>query len=120
MSTQRPWLANYPSGVPAEIDLSEFSSVVAVLETACERFRNRPAFSNMGKQLSYDDVDRPVTLEMRLRAKPCDSCDHVAARRFERTGEDVERVSIVVDHEHGRPTAGHSGTQYTRASVSTI
>jgi long-chain acyl-CoA synthetase len=58
MSTQRPWLANYPSGVPAEIDLSEFSSVVAVLESACERFRNRPAFSNMGKQLSYDDVDR--------------------------------------------------------------
>ncbi|HSX60995.1 MAG TPA: long-chain-fatty-acid--CoA ligase [Tahibacter sp.] len=58
MSTQRPWLANYPSGVPAEIDLSEFSSVVAVLETACERFRHRPAFSNMGKVLSYDDVDR--------------------------------------------------------------
>ncbi|GMV30920.1 MAG: long-chain-fatty-acid--CoA ligase [Rhodanobacteraceae bacterium] len=58
MSNPRPWLANYPSGVPAEIDLSEFSSVVAVLESACERFRNRPAFANMGKQLSYDDVDR--------------------------------------------------------------
>ncbi|TDR40726.1 long-chain acyl-CoA synthetase [Tahibacter aquaticus] len=58
MSIQRPWLANYPSGVPAEIDLQEFSSVVAVLESACERFRQRPAFSNMGKVLSYDDVDR--------------------------------------------------------------
>ncbi len=58
MSTQRPWLANYPSGVPAEIDLHEYSSVVAVLESSCERFRERPAFSNMGKQLSYDDVDR--------------------------------------------------------------
>jgi len=58
MSTQRPWLANYPSGVPAEIDLHEFASVVAVLESACERFRDRPAFSNMGKVLSYDDVDR--------------------------------------------------------------
>ncbi|WP_386066255.1 long-chain-fatty-acid--CoA ligase [Tahibacter sp. UC22_41] len=58
MSTQRPWLANYPSGVPAEIDLHEFSSVVAVLESACERFRDRPAFSNMGKVLSYDDIDR--------------------------------------------------------------
>jgi long-chain acyl-CoA synthetase len=58
MSTPRPWLANYPSGVPAEIDLHEYSSVVAVLESACERFRERPAFSNMGKQLSYDDVDR--------------------------------------------------------------
>ncbi|WP_313919734.1 long-chain-fatty-acid--CoA ligase [Tahibacter sp.] len=58
MSTQRPWLANYPSGVPAEIDLHEYSSVVAVLESSCERFRERPAFSNMGKQLRYDEVDR--------------------------------------------------------------
>ena len=58
MSTQRPWLANYPSGVPAEIDLHEYSSVVAVLESSCERFRDRPAFSNMGRQLSYDEVDR--------------------------------------------------------------
>ncbi|UXI70009.1 long-chain-fatty-acid--CoA ligase [Tahibacter amnicola] len=58
MSTQRPWLASYPSGVPAEIDLDEYSSVVAVLESACERFRHRPAFSNMGKVLTYGDVDR--------------------------------------------------------------
>ncbi|MBL8298776.1 MAG: long-chain-fatty-acid--CoA ligase [Rhodanobacteraceae bacterium] len=58
MNTQRPWLANYPSGVPAEIDHSEFSSVVAVLESTCERFRSRPAFANMGRQLSYDDLDR--------------------------------------------------------------
>ncbi|MCQ4166297.1 long-chain-fatty-acid--CoA ligase [Tahibacter harae] len=58
MSTQRPWLANYPAGVPAEIDLHEYASVVAVLESACDRFRQRPAFCNMGKTLSYDDVDR--------------------------------------------------------------
>jgi len=58
MSTQRPWLASYPSGVPAEIDLHEYSSVVAVLESSCDRFRERPAFANMGKQISYDDVDR--------------------------------------------------------------
>ena len=57
MST-RPWLASYPPGMPAEIDLEQFSSVVAVLEVACERFRHRPAFANMGKVLSYDDVDR--------------------------------------------------------------
>ncbi len=58
MTTQRPWLASYPSGVPAEIDLHEYSSVVAVLESSCDRFRERPAFANMGKQISYDDVDR--------------------------------------------------------------
>ena len=58
MSIQRPWLSSYPAGVPAQVDLDEFSSVVAVLESACERFRHRPAFSNLGKVLSYDDVDR--------------------------------------------------------------
>ena len=57
-NTERPWLASYPPGIPTEIDLNEFSSVVQVLETACDRFRHRPAFANMGKTLSYGDVDR--------------------------------------------------------------
>jgi long-chain acyl-CoA synthetase len=58
MSIQRPWLASYPPGVPAQIDVNEYSSIARVLETACERFRHRPAFSNMGKVLSYGDIDR--------------------------------------------------------------
>ncbi len=55
---ERPWLAHYPPGVPATIDLSEFGSLAEVLETACERFRHRPAFTNMGKTLSYAQIDR--------------------------------------------------------------
>ena len=58
MSIQRPWLASYPPGVPAQIDVNEYSSLARVLESACERFRHRPAFSNMGKVLSYGDIDR--------------------------------------------------------------
>jgi long-chain acyl-CoA synthetase len=58
MSTQRPWLASYPPGVPAQIDVNQYSSIARVLESACERFRHRPAFSNMGKVLSYGDIDR--------------------------------------------------------------
>ena len=58
MSTQRPWLASYPPGVPAQIDVNEYASIAQVLETACERFRHRPAFANMGKMLSYGDIDR--------------------------------------------------------------
>ncbi len=56
-STERPWLASYPPGVPAEIDMNEYSSIAQVLEKACDRFRHRPAFSNMGKVLSYGDID---------------------------------------------------------------
>lgn len=58
MTIERPWLASYPKGVPATIDLNQYSSVNAVLQTSCERFRHRPAFANMGKILNYDDLDR--------------------------------------------------------------
>jgi long-chain acyl-CoA synthetase len=58
MDIERPWLASYPANVPGEINVDEFPSIVAVFEQACERFRDRPAFSNLGKVLSYDDLDR--------------------------------------------------------------
>jgi long-chain acyl-CoA synthetase len=57
MSIERPWLANYPAGVPAQIDTGRYASVVAVVEEAFAQFRQRPAFSSFGKQLSYGQVD---------------------------------------------------------------
>jgi long-chain acyl-CoA synthetase len=58
MTANRPWLAHYPAGISAEVDLNEYSSIVAILESSCERFRANAAFENMGRTLSYDDVDR--------------------------------------------------------------
>lgn len=58
MDAGRPWLASYPQGVPAEIDLEQYRNIVSVLEDSCERFRQRPAFENMGKLISYDELDR--------------------------------------------------------------
>jgi long-chain acyl-CoA synthetase len=57
MSIERPWLVNYPAGVPATIDTGRYASVVAVVEEAFAQFRQRPAFSSFGKQLSYGQVD---------------------------------------------------------------
>ena len=57
MSKERPWLAHYPEGVPAQIDIDSYSSVVAVLEEAFTRFRDRPAFASFGKKLSYGEID---------------------------------------------------------------
>ena len=57
MSAERPWLKSYPKGVPAEIDIHEFASIPAVLLSACARFNQRPAFENMGKVLTYGEVD---------------------------------------------------------------
>ena len=52
------WLEHYPPGVPAEVDISRFASLKALLEQSCERFRDRPAFTNLGVSLSYDELDR--------------------------------------------------------------
>jgi long-chain acyl-CoA synthetase len=57
MSNERPWLENYPAGVPEQIDVSQYASVPAVLEEAFTRFRDRPAFASFGRQLSYGQID---------------------------------------------------------------
>ncbi|TWI03805.1 long-chain acyl-CoA synthetase [Luteimonas cucumeris] len=58
VSNERPWLSSYPPGVPAEIDLDEFPSIVSVLDSSFDVYRDRPAFSNLGKTLTYADIDR--------------------------------------------------------------
>ncbi|GAA4865619.1 long-chain fatty acid--CoA ligase [Luteimonas vadosa] len=57
MSIERPWLAHYPEGVPAQIDVDEFPSIPSVLESAIRTYRDRPAFSNMGKAITYGELD---------------------------------------------------------------
>ena len=59
MSDQKyPWLSSYPAAVKSDIDLTQYDSIVDVVLEACNQFRQRPAFQNMGRELSYDDVDR--------------------------------------------------------------
>ncbi|WP_407351649.1 long-chain fatty acid--CoA ligase [Luteimonas sp. R10] len=57
MTIERPWLQHYPAGVPSEIDVDEFPSIPAVLQGAIDNFGDRPAFSNLGKTLTYREVD---------------------------------------------------------------
>ncbi len=56
-TSDRPWLAHYPKGIPAEIDVAEFASIVELLENCFDRFRNRPAYSNLGRTISYGELD---------------------------------------------------------------
>jgi len=57
MSNERPWLANYPAGVAEQVDVDRYASVPAVLEEAFGRFRDKPAFANFGRKLSYGQID---------------------------------------------------------------
>jgi long-chain acyl-CoA synthetase len=52
----RAWLKSYPRGVPADIDAARYRSVVHAFHTACDRFKERPCFTNMGHTLSFADV----------------------------------------------------------------
>lgn len=53
----RPWLAAYPDGVPADIDPSQYPSLVALMEEAFAKYAQRTAYSFMGKDLSYAETD---------------------------------------------------------------
>jgi long-chain acyl-CoA synthetase len=53
----RIWLKHYPRGVPAEIDVSEYASVREVFEESCRKFATRPAFSCMGRTITFGDLD---------------------------------------------------------------
>ena len=52
----RIWLGCYPESVPAEIEPLKFSSVAELLTDSCERFADKPAYTCMGKTLSYSEV----------------------------------------------------------------
>ena len=54
---EKPWLKSYPPGVPAQIDLSGYRSIVDLLEQSCSKYKDRMAFHNMGAELSYSELD---------------------------------------------------------------
>ncbi|MGA3042337.1 MAG: AMP-binding protein [Bryobacteraceae bacterium] len=52
------WLKSYRAGVPAEIDLNEYTSLNDLLAKSCRKFRDRPAFHNLGATITYAGLDR--------------------------------------------------------------
>jgi len=55
--TDRPWLAAYPQGVPADIDPTHYASLVALMDEAFGRYADRVAYSFMGKDITYRQTD---------------------------------------------------------------
>ena len=62
---EKIWLKQYPAGVPAEIDLKRYASVKQIFEECCVKFADRPAFVNMGVEITYKELD---TLSARFGA----------------------------------------------------
>lgn len=56
--TENFWNDKYPDGIPSEIDPDIYPNIQSVLRRSCERFAERPAFTNMGKTLTYAELYR--------------------------------------------------------------
>lgn len=52
------WLQQYPKGMPAEVDVRAYGSLVDLLRHSCERFAKLPAYSSMGVVMHYAELDR--------------------------------------------------------------
>src|SRR5690606_7957047 len=50
------WTDKYPEGIPTEINPDQYPNVLAVLKDSCERFADRPAFTNLGKTITWGEM----------------------------------------------------------------
>ncbi len=58
---ERPWFASYPAGVPHEINPAEFTSIPDVMKQTVAKYADRDAFINMGKAITYQELDQLST-----------------------------------------------------------
>ena len=55
--TARPWLNAYPAGVPAEIDVAKYASLLELIDHAFATHRQKLAYSFMGASVTYAQTD---------------------------------------------------------------
>lgn len=55
---EKIWLSRYPEGVPAEIDPKHYASLLELFNKSFTDYAELPAYENMGKQLSYREMDK--------------------------------------------------------------
>ena len=60
-TADRPWLSAYPEGVPADIDPSQYRSLVALLDESFAKHASKAAYSFLGKDFLFSDIDRQST-----------------------------------------------------------
>lgn len=53
-----PWIKQYPEGVQAQVDVSQFNSLTDLLGQAMQQYADRTSFVNMGKSFTYGEIDQ--------------------------------------------------------------
>ncbi|MBD8658413.1 long-chain-fatty-acid--CoA ligase [Oxalobacteraceae sp. CFBP 13730] len=59
------WLTSYETGVPAEIDATQYRSLAHLLEEAFRKYADRKAYACMGKSITFSELD---TMSQRMAA----------------------------------------------------
>ncbi|CAG1017268.1 long-chain acyl-CoA synthetase [Burkholderiaceae bacterium] len=76
---EKTWLKHYPKGVPANINVEQYPSLVALIEESFKKYRDLPAYRFMGKTITFgqiDDLSRAFAAY--LQAQGLDKGDRVA------------------------------------------
>ena len=55
---EKIWLNHYPPGVPTEVEYGQYRSMGELFESATAKYRDRPAYTNMGRTISFGDLER--------------------------------------------------------------
>ncbi len=77
--TERFWLKSYPPGVPSDIDPTRYASVLELLAEAFTRYGALVAYSCMGSDLAFDELDRrSAAIAAWLQAQGIKTGDRVA------------------------------------------
>jgi long-chain acyl-CoA synthetase len=76
---EKIWLKQYPAGVPATVNVDQYSSLVALLDESLKKYADRMAYKYMGKSISFAQVDAASTaLAAYLQAQGLVKGDRVA------------------------------------------
>ncbi len=52
------WLDHYPAGVPHDIDVTQYTSLVQMAEESFDKYRDRAMYTCLGKTVTFADVDK--------------------------------------------------------------
>lgn len=61
MTKDFPWFAQYPEGTPKEIGPLPYTNLIDFFQAACSKYADRVAFENMGKTLTFRELDQQST-----------------------------------------------------------
>ncbi len=76
---QRPWLKNYPTGIAANINPDIYTCLVDMFEDTFKKFADKPAFTCMGKTITFKELDKMSTqFGAYLRSRGIDKGDKIA------------------------------------------